>query len=90
MRTVNDNRGNIFVNKYEADELIAERTPDPRFSSFATAPTKQPDELASADGILLSTLVSELRATSERLAGLMAQLQSAIEAEQDDNNLKLF
>lgn len=84
VRTVNDNRGNIFVNKHEADELVAENTAQPK------SMTKFFEGVKPCKDLTLKNLLNELQATNEKLTSLMAQLQSAIEAEQDDNNLKLF
>ena len=83
LRTIHDKRGHVYVCKVEADELIAskmqaKKTPQPSESRLITKRNE------------LTPLLVELQAKFEKLTGLMAQLQSAIEAEQDDNNLKLF
>jgi hypothetical protein len=86
VRTVNDNRGNIFVNKLEADELIAARLSPPK-----TLREKCFEVCSSPKHTTeLSTLVSELQVTNEKMLSLITQVQSAIRAEQDDKNLTLF
>lgn len=83
LRSIHDKRGHVFVCKVEADELIesklqAKKTPQPSESRLITKRNE------------LTPLLVELQATNEKLTSLMAQLQSAIKAEQSDNNLKLF
>ena len=86
VRTVNDNRGNIFVNKVEADELIASRLTSPKsLKEKSLEGCTAPKHTTG-----LSSLMSELLATNEKMIVLMAQLQSAIRAEQDNDNLTLF
>lgn len=85
VRTVNDNRGNIYVNKIEADEMIASRTAAPKKITDIFFEGVQP-----CKNLTVKNLLTELQATNEKTNDLIEQLVSAIKAEQHDNNLTLF
>lgn len=84
MRTVHDKRGHVFVCKTEADELIESKV-NKTVSEVIFEGCKPPKK--STD---LTHLINELKVTNGHLLSLITQLQSALEAEQLDNNLTLF
>ena len=83
MRSVADKRGHVYVCKVEADELIASKLQAKKtLPASETRLTTKSNELTS--------LLTQLQATNEKMLSLISQVQSAIRAEHDDKNLTLF